>query len=334
MPHASWLRAWTKKPWLQRLSGLTLPPSTLALGVAEYISSLPVIPAKTTRSRASERATEAHASSPPKSSALPRSAGRIVSSERTSRGMRTNNSPLSSRHWRQWVTALRQEYSVRERLAPVTVESDFSSWPTATAVNRVRSSETMQKCADFRKRNANQNTVPLYLEEVATQWASPLASDVQHGGPNMRRKNGSIPLPAQTVAWTTPTATDTGARKAKYAQGGTALSMQAQWLAPLLADAGQKITHARHQGSLMVQAERNFPSLHRDQMTPDGEKLLPIGRSLNPLFVEWLMAWPIGWTDLGSAVTEFTLWQQRMRTLLWTLCTPSNEQKGLFDDIV
>jgi hypothetical protein len=38
--------------------------------------------------------------------------------------------------------------------------------PTPTAVNRVRSPETMQKCADFRKRNANQNTVPLYLEET------------------------------------------------------------------------------------------------------------------------------------------------------------------------
>ena len=55
-------------------------------------------------------------------------------------------------------------------------------WLTATAVNRVRSPETMKKCADFRKRNANQNTVPLYLEEVvqieqSKQWATPDACD-------------------------------------------------------------------------------------------------------------------------------------------------------------
>ena len=27
-------------------------------------------------------------------------------------------------------------------------------------------------------------------------------------------------------------------------------------------------------------------------------------KRLNPLFVEWLMGWDIGWTDLGSAETE------------------------------
>ena len=43
----------------------------------------------------------------------------------------------------------------------------FASWPTPMAVDRVRDDETMAKCADFRKRNANQNTVPLYLGEVA-----------------------------------------------------------------------------------------------------------------------------------------------------------------------
>lgn len=50
-------------------------------------------------------------------------------------------------------------------------------WPTPTAVERVRDEETMQKCADFRKRNANQNTVPLYLGEVAQNWPTPCAQD-------------------------------------------------------------------------------------------------------------------------------------------------------------
>jgi len=38
--------------------------------------------------------------------------------------------------------------------------------PTPTSINRERSPETMKKCADFRKKNANQDTVPLYLGEV------------------------------------------------------------------------------------------------------------------------------------------------------------------------
>ncbi len=40
----SW-RGWRTRPWIRRLTGMTLPPSTAARGVAEWISSLPVSPA-------------------------------------------------------------------------------------------------------------------------------------------------------------------------------------------------------------------------------------------------------------------------------------------------
>ena len=43
------------------------------------------------------------------------------------------------------------------------------------------------------------------------------------------------------------------------------------------------------------------------------------GRSrqrLNPLFVGWLMGWPIGHALCACSETEFTLWQQRMRGAL------------------
>jgi hypothetical protein len=77
-------------------------------------------------------------------------------------------------------------------------------WPTATVVNRVRNEETLAKCAKFRKLNANQNTVPLYLEEKVLieekkAWATPKASDPQHSGPNMRDSAGNYALPAQAV---------------------------------------------------------------------------------------------------------------------------------------
>ena len=59
----------------------------------------------------------------------------------------------------------------------------------------------------------------------------------------------------------TPTADDTGHRKGKYAQGGTALSCQA-------------------------------------------------GGKLSPLWVEWLMGWPVGWTDLNPLATDKCQWPQ------------------------
>lgn len=39
-------------------------------------------------------------------------------------------------------------------------------------------------------------------------------------------------------------------------------------------------------------------------------------RRLNPLFVEWLMGWPIGHALCACSATAFILWQQRMRGAL------------------
>jgi hypothetical protein len=71
-------------------------------------------------------------------------------------------------------------------------------WPTMTAVHRVRNSETLAKCAAFRKRNANQNTVPLYLAEVVIGlWSTIRSSDGAKGGPNQSFGAGGSPLPSQ-----------------------------------------------------------------------------------------------------------------------------------------
>lgn len=85
-------------------------------------------------------------------------------------------------------------------------------WPTATAVNRVRDEETLAKCAAFRKRNANQNTVPLYLEEKvrieeAKQWATPECKNhvgYQVGADGTKYQR----LGSQVGQWATPIAGD------------------------------------------------------------------------------------------------------------------------------
>jgi hypothetical protein len=46
-------------------------------------------------------------------------------------------------------------------------------------------------------------------------------------------------------------------------------------------------------------------------------------RRLNPLFVGWLMGWPIGHALCACSETEFTLWQQHMRGALSQLPTAS-----------
>lgn len=61
-------------------------------------------------------------------------------------------------------------------------------------------------------------------------------------------------------------------------------------------------------------------------------------RSLNPLFVEWLMGWPPGWTllawtDFACSATALSAWKQRMRFALSQLASPQEAppaQLGLF----
>ncbi len=47
---------------------------------------------------------------------------------------------------------------------------------------------------------------------------------------------------------------------------------------------------------------------------------------LNPLFVEWLMGWPLGWTDCErSAMESYLLWRQQHLSLLRSVLMPAVE---------
>lgn len=88
-----------------------------------------------------------------------------------------------------WPTPMTQDFggSTSKEFSPKLSEV---VWPTPTAMNRVRDEETMQKCADFRKKNANQNTVPLYLEEVVLKnWGTPRSSMLGHEPGKMEKSN-------------------------------------------------------------------------------------------------------------------------------------------------
>ena len=272
-----WSRAWKRDSWLRRLSGLTLPPSTLARGAAAFIASLPEIHAKRTVSRESASALPARASSLPRSFGSPTSAGLIVSSERTCRGMRTDNSKRSSQHWSDWATALRLEYSARPESEERTDASGCSSWPTPMAGTPAQNGNNAAGNSDFSRKA---------MDLASALWPTPRT--ITDGGESAERKqelgrteSGGGDLQASALTWSTPRAS--------------------------------------------VDQLSSAP----DQATPAGPTSSPERRTLNPLFVEWLMGWPIGWTDCDCAETGFTLWQQRMRGLLSTLCSRTPRQATL-----
>jgi len=95
--------------------------------------------------------------------------------------------------------------------------------------------------------------------------------------------------------WPTPVAERT--RYVNYKQGGRSLGAEVRrrqnWPTPAATD---------WKGS-------SKPGQRRGQLTDPAMGMIPAGGRLNPMWVEWLMGWPIGWTDLEPLETaRFQRW--------------------------
>lgn len=103
------------------------------------------------------------------------------------------------------------------------------------------------------------------------------------------------------------------------------------WPTPQTADDQRKATKASHQRMLANvtphwSPESPSPSL---QQIKDGPISSQTRRVLNPRFVEWLMGWPIGWTDFGPVETELSRWLLLMRGQLSTLLSRKPPQERI-----
>ena len=99
---------------------------------------------------------------------------------------------------------------------------------------------------------------------------------------------GRAPSPQEFVRqWPTPTVCGNYNRKGASATSGDGLATAvAKFATPLARDwRSGKASQATH--------DRNSRPLSEQ-----------IGGSLNPTWVEWLMGWPIGWTDLKLSGTD------------------------------
>jgi len=187
-----------------------------------------------------------------------------------------------------------------------------------------------------------------------TNWSTPKATDGAKGGPGQSYGSGGMPpLPAQAAQWQTPVADDQMDRlRGKInSRGEPKLSAQAlQWPTPAAQNwkgsSEASITRADGKSRMDIlhyRAEQGFtrpvpaitphgprPSSHAPISRPLWASMIAShgrvvsrrilkGRSrrrLNPLFVGWLMGWPIGHALCACSATEFILWQQHMRGAL------------------
>lgn len=174
LPLPAWSRRWRAGGFIRLLSGVTCSPSTLEHGVASFISSLRATHARTTLSPESAPEATESGSLPRRSSGSPTSAGLILSSARTCRGTQASSLAPSSRHWSEWATALRQEYSARPKPETPCGASDCSSWPAPDTQNMRDGSNLRQITLDAMERGARRG---VSLHHEAENWKSPAAQD-------------------------------------------------------------------------------------------------------------------------------------------------------------
>jgi hypothetical protein len=120
-------------------------------------------------------------------------------------------------------------------------------------------------------------------------WATPAASDGQRGGTITDKMTGqSLPQMVNTPAkWPTPCATD---------YKGSGQKGQLRDRLDYAAERG-----ATKSNNYATPQARDFRSGSTDRWdNPERSRNLndQIGGQLNPTWVEWLMGWPLGWTDL------------------------------------
>lgn len=97
------------------------------------------------------------------------------------------------------------------------------------------------------------------------------------------------------------------------------------WRAPNSQDSQDRRNAGSERGQQLPNFVEHCLSAPLAQPTQDGPRSSTSTRRLNPLFVEWLMGWPIGWTDCASPVTGFSLWLERSRSVLSALLSPATE---------
>lgn len=167
-------------------------------------------------------------------------------------------------------------------------------------------------------------------------WPTPKANDAEKRG-NFDLTNPRNGLPAAAKLWPTPTATlgTKGGRitERKGREGGTLIEAVSarMWATPCASPwrsgKASNATHDRNSRPLSEQVVgRMYPTPTAGTTHSAGtmqewggshnwvrkeDPALASGQ-LNPEWVEWLMGWPIGWTELKPlAMAKFQEWRQQ-----------------------
>lgn len=140
--------------------------------------------------------------------------------------------------------------------------------------------------------------------DAVNNWPTPAAVEMPNS--NANQKNMPPSLHGAAEAWQTPKSPDGGnTSRGHDRKGEPLLDGQARsWASPKSRDwKGGQGAKPRQSPDLDKMAESRSFLPHPTTLTdgqPSSENVPTLRRRLNPMFVEWLMGWPIGWTSLSQ----------------------------------
>ena len=198
----------------------------------------------------------------------------------------------------------------RRPLVPRTSDTGSSLWPTPSVIGANETNLDLENWLGRREREKakgrNGNGMGMPLGVAVQMWPTPTSSDANEwlanpyrnrGSSRPDRKPGDDNLASRVNRmWPTPEASDATGGRVSMELGGTrpsgakrAITLASavahqMWPTPTAQDA------ANNGGP--AQSSRNTPPLNAQ-----------VGGSLNPTWVEWLMGFPTGWTDLEPSAT-------------------------------
>ena len=201
LPARSWHRRWTKDRCIQRLSGRMPEPSTVERGLAEFMASLPAIPASPSLSQASDEEPKTLDTSGPRSSASLGKWDPSSCSWRMSQAMFDWDSTECSVILPKSGSTRSGQLFERPMSELRTDESGCSSWPTPSAAltNDGEEPESfMARAAKLKEQGINGNGAGIPLTVACKQMHGP--QDPKQTGAESPKTSG-LRLNPRFVEW-------------------------------------------------------------------------------------------------------------------------------------
>ena len=352
----SWLNALKKEDLTKHLYGLTYDPSMRNYFVEKWTSSLEDSLANRTASQVNNKESKTQENYQEKYSVLQTNSGDQLSFLRMSPASSDSTGTTSDQSFKQWDTGLKKSSLRREKQGPHIKGKEYLSWlmqkPQGSMGGTkqwrtVSAQESEGGVKDFNKKvGLGGQTAQLKLRDQTANWPTPTTQEIPHENMELtetgRRKtkdgkdSHSLNLQDRSSTWSTPSAGEHKSRMQGDSQASKNVTTQARYWPTASArdykggsvDTVEWVngtpvrisntTQDRH-GITLDTAILLFPSIHQDQMmTKDGHTCSPKCRRLNPLFAEWLMGLPLGWTNGygASAMELYQLWQVQLGFIL------------------